>query len=229
MSRFSVVTVPCPSCGSPVEFNAVFSLNADRRPDLRDAVLDGSFQRQPCPQCHEEFRLDPEFTYVDVGRGQWISVHPAARLNEWKELEARTQATFSRGYGESAPPAAGEIGAGLKARLVFGWAALCEKLIAQENGLDDVILELAKAALIRGLDNPPVGKGTALRLAGVDGESLAVAYLNTADEGATEILRVPRSLYDEIAADPAAWHALHEELSAGPFVDINRRLIPSPT
>jgi hypothetical protein len=226
VSLFEAVTVNCPSCAAPLEFNAVFSLNADRRPDLRAAVLNGSFQRQPCPQCNTEFRLDPEMTYVDVGRGQWIAAFPVAKLGQWKELEEQVRATFAKAYGEKASAAAREIGAGLKPRLVFGWAGLREKLVAAEAGLDDVILELTKAALVRGLDNAPVGPGTELRLAGVEGDSLTMAWLNSATEEVKEILRVPRSLYDEIAADTTAWSALYASLTAGPFVDVNRFLLP---
>jgi hypothetical protein len=225
MSIFNSVTVTCPSCGVSVKFNAVLSLNADRRPDLRAAVLNGSFQRQPCPECNTEFRLDPEMTYVDVKRGQWIAAFPYAKLGQWKELEEQARVTFNRAYGENASAAAREIGAGMKARLTFGWAALREKLVAVENGFDDVILELAKTAIVRGLDNPPLGAGTELRLGGVDGDELAVAWLNGANEGVKEILRVPRSLYDEIVADQTGWSALHASLSAGPFVDVNRLLL----
>ncbi|MCI0682584.1 MAG: CpXC domain-containing protein [Gemmataceae bacterium] len=226
MSLFRPVSVPCPSCGASVEFNTVFSLNADRRPDLRVAVLNGSFQRQACPQCNTEFRLDPELTYLDVGRGQWIGVFPVAKLDQWKELEAQTQAMFNKAYGDKASAAAREIGAGLKPRLVFGWSALREKLVAVEQGLDDVILELTKAAMVRGLDEPPVDAGTELRLVAAEGDSLAVAWLVSANEEVKEMLRVPRSLYDEIAADTTGWSALHESLSAGPFVDVTRFLLP---
>ena len=227
MSLIKAVTVNCPSCGEAVEFNAVFSVNADRRPDLRDGIINGTFQREPCPKCNIEFRLDPEMTYVDVGRGQWIAVFPVPKLDQWEELEARTRAVFAKAYGEKASSAAREIGAGLKPRLVFGWSALREKIVAAENGFDDVILELAKTALVRGLDNPPVESGTELRLVAVNGDQLAVAWLNSADESLREILNVPRSLYDEIVADPAGWSALQEILTSGPFVDANRLLLPT--
>ena len=59
MSVFHTQTVHCPACATPVEFKLVFSVNADRRPDLRDAIVAGTFQRQPCPSCGTEFRVDP--------------------------------------------------------------------------------------------------------------------------------------------------------------------------
>jgi hypothetical protein len=229
MSIFNPVAVSCPSCGAPVDFNAVYSLNADRRKDLRAAVLDGSFQREACSRCNTVFRLDPEFTYVDVGRGLWVAVHPYGKLGHWKPLEEQARATFDKAYGAGASAAAREIGKGIKARVTFGWAALREKLVAGEAGLDDLVLELAKTAIIRGIDNAPLGTGTELRLANVDGDQLAVAWINGANEELKEILRVPRTLYDGIAADLTPWAALQTSLSAGPFVDMNRLLVASPS
>jgi hypothetical protein len=194
-------------------------------PDLRAAILDGSFQREPCPKCNVEFRLDPKMTYVDVERGQWIAVYPSNRLDHWNLFEDRARATFARAYGAKASAAARALGADLKARLVFGWAALREKLLVARHGLDDVILELAKAAMIRSLDNPPVAAGTELRLVGVQVGWLAVAWLDSASEEVKEVLRVPRSVYDEIAADTASWSALYASVSAGPFVDVSRFLV----
>jgi hypothetical protein len=229
MSMFKVVPLPCPSCGRTVEFNAVISVNADRRPDLRAAILDGSFQRQACQQCNTEFRLDPELTYMDVGRGQWIAAYPVAKLPAWQAIEAQAQDTFNRAYGERASRVAREIGAGMTPRVSFGWSALREKLAIVEYGLDDVIVELTKTALFRGLDKPPVALHTEMRFLGIqsgaEGETLAIAWLNSADEGVREIFQAPRSLYDGIAASLGSWDALHTELLEGPFVDMNRLLV----
>src|SRR5262249_54770544 len=170
MSMFKVVPLPCPSCGKSVDFNAVMSVNADRRPDLRAAILDGSFQRQACPQCNQEFRLDPELTYMDVGRGQWIAALPVAKLEAWQAIEAQVGDMFDGAYGEKASRTAREIGAGLTPRLTFGWSALGEKLAIVEHGLDDVIVELAKTALVRGLDKPPVALHTEMRFLGIQSD-----------------------------------------------------------
>ena len=56
MSVFHTETINCPACATPVEFKLVFSVNADRRPDLRDAIIAGTFQRQPCPSCGTAIR-----------------------------------------------------------------------------------------------------------------------------------------------------------------------------
>src|SRR5262245_40942684 len=122
MSMFRTMTIDCPACGTANEFKVVVSVNADRRPDLRAAIIDGSFQRQPCTKCGKEFRLDPEMTYFDVGRGQWIAAYPLGKLGHWKDLENEARASFANAYGPKAPAGARKLGAGLKPRITFGWA-----------------------------------------------------------------------------------------------------------
>jgi hypothetical protein len=222
---FRAMMVNCPECGTAVRFKAVMSVNADRRPDLRAAILGDSFQRQPCPSCGKVFRLDPALTYIDVGRGQWIAVFPVAKLGHWKELEEEALATFAHAYGPQAPAAARQRGARLKQRITFGWGGLREKLVAAEHQLDDVTLELAKLAILRNSETSPVSNETDLRLIAVEGEVLVMAWIRAANEAVVEELRVPKEVCDAIAADPASWQALRDEIAAGPFVDMNRLLV----
>ena len=69
MSIFDSVPLTCPVCKTAFDYEAVHSVNADRRADLRRAIVDGSFQQVDCPSCHTKFRLDPSFNYLDVGKG----------------------------------------------------------------------------------------------------------------------------------------------------------------
>jgi hypothetical protein len=229
MSMFRTMTVNCPECGSGVEFKAVFSVNADRRPDLRTAILDGSFQRQPCAQCGKTFRLDPEMTYVDVGRGQWIAVFPVSKLGQWKDLEEQARTTFAQAYGPQAPAAARQMGAGMRPRITFGWDGLREKLIVADHQLDDVTLELAKLAIVRTSESSPLSSETDLRLIDVEDDTLEMAWIRAHTEQVVELLKVPRQVYDDIAADDEGWQSLRQELSAGLFVDMNRLLITTST
>ncbi len=191
MSMFRPITLNCPACGTPVEFSAVLSVNADRRPDLR-----GHHRRfvpcQPCPQCGATFRLDPEFTFVDIGHGQWIAAFPLVKLGEWRVLEEKALATFAQAYGPSAPAVAREMGAGMKPRLVFGWSGLREKLIVADNQLDDVTLELSKMAILRTSATTPLSDDNELRLLGMAGDKMEMAWIRAATEEVVESLSVPR-------------------------------------
>lgn len=227
MSLFHTSQIPCPSCGQDVEFEVVASVNAVRRPDLRQAILDGTFQQQTCGHCGTNFRVQPEFNYLDVSRGQWIAAFPYEKLGEWPRHEEHTRATIDKAYGPRASAPARSIGARLKLRLTFGWAALREKLVAAEAGLDDVVLELCKIAILHGAPDQPLADETELRLFAVDGPDLVLAWIVTVTERVVDTMKVPRSLYDEIAADLEAWQELRAELSAGMFVDSQRLMIAS--
>jgi hypothetical protein len=121
-----------------------------------------------------------------------------------------------------APSVAREIGDTLRPRLVFGWAALREKIVAAENKLDDITLELLKLALIQGLGNMPLTAENELRLEGVDGDYLELNWINAQTEKIVEPIRVPREMYDNIVKDQEAWAAIHQQLDSGPFIDMQK-------
>ena len=226
MSLFKTTQVACPSCGASLSFQTVHSVNADRRPDLRRAILDGTFQRMDCPSCAARFRLDPDFNLLDVGRGQWIVAAPVEGLLEWQAREAAARALFVRAYGADAPEPAQALGARLRTRITFGWPALREKLLAAEHGLDDVALECCKAAVMRGVKGLPVSPEADLRLADVDGDKLVMAWLRSFDGAEGDAVLVPRSLHDAVVADAdGAWAGLRREFDGALFVDLNRKLV----
>ncbi len=225
MSLFHPITINCPQCREPNEFQANASVNADRRPDLRQAILDGSFQRQACTKCSTSFRLDPELNYLDVGRNQWLAVFPVSRLGDWESLEKHAQEMFDVAYGSQASATAREIGEDLKPQLVFGWAALREKLICDQNLLDDVSLELVKITIMRNMPDVPLSDQTELRLIDVKDGHLAMAWIMALTERLVERMGIPMDLYQEIHADTESWKPLRDQLSSGIFVDVQRLLI----
>ena len=229
MSVFRPRKLVCPACKGPVDFQTVFSVNADRRSDLRDAIIDGSFQRETCPKCGRAFRLEPEFIYFNLDRRQWILVRPFGAREQFADLERQARALYDTAFGDNAPPDLREETAAIRPRVVFGWAALREKLVCAQAGLDDAVLELVKLATIRGLDNTPFRDDTELRLVGVEGEELVLAWIRAVPEDLVETLRVPRELYDGIAADAEGWGALRAELDANYFVDLSRLLSETET
>lgn len=228
MSIFRTHTLPCPSCGTPVDYQLVHSVNADRRPDLRDAILDGSFQLQECPSCGTPFRCEPEFTYLDQKRGQYIGVWPASRRHEWQACAAKTRQVFDDSLGVNAPREARVLGEKLSVRTVFGWPALVEKLIARDAGIDDRTLEAAKLAVMRTQGETPLPGQLELRLIAAEGGDPVLAWLGGGSEGAAlPALKVPRKLIDEIEADPARWQALRDSVAEGDVVDFQRELLAS--
>lgn len=227
MSIFHTASAVCGKCGTKVEVQRTASVNADRRPDLRAAVLKGTFQSVKCAKCGTEMRLPPHLTYLDLGHGQWIAAEPVTLLEQWPEAEAEAQKAYDMAFGEEATPDAREIGEELKPRLVFGWPALREKLLAEELGLDDVTLELLKMAVMRDVDEPPLADQTELRLFGGDAATLKFAWINTATEQHLVELDVPREIYDDVAGDTVAWAPARALFEGKLMVDL-RRLTTGP-
>jgi hypothetical protein len=226
MSRFRPVTLACPRCGADAVFERIDQVVVDHRADLRDAILAGDFQRKDCLRCGASFRLDTDFTYVDLGRGAWIVAAPVAALAEWPLRERVAREQFARAFGAQAGAAARKAAARIRPRLVFGWPALREKLRAGAQGLDDVALEACKAVVMRRLPTLPFGPDADLRLVDVTSTKLVFAWVRPADSGVGEMLGVPRKVYDDIAADPdAAWTGWRDEYADALFVDLNRELI----
>lgn len=228
MSVFRTVELPCPACGAAVGFELVASVNADRAPALRAAIVDESFQREACPACGTSFRVDPRFSLIDHGRRLWIAALPLAERRAWEAAEAGANAVFERAYGAGASAAIRAIGATLRRRVTFGWAALREKLLCDDLGLDDTTLELTKIGLLGRVSSAPIAHDTELRLQGLANERLVFAWIRAAGETPIEWLQVERSAYDEVAVDAAGdWAELRADLAAGPFVDTGRLTIAS--
>lgn len=222
MSLFQSKNLVCPSCKSLITMDAVGSINADRRPDYRDAILANDFQDITCGSCGAGFRLQPEFNYLDVGRGQWIASLPASRMPNYPVEETEAEDLFALSYGDRAPLSAQQVGCVLNKRVTFGWPAIREKLLIRAHDLDDVIVEMVKLDMLRRLPSAPLKPGVELRLVTVAEDALVMVWLHTDTEIVIEELAVPRDLYNAIAAASDDWSAVRARLTAGAFVDMQR-------
>ncbi|MDX2482028.1 MAG: CpXC domain-containing protein [Pseudodonghicola sp.] len=222
MSLFRSTAIACPSCGADIAFEECDSVNADRRPDLREEILAATFQSVACPACDKTVRMEPQFNYLEVGAGQWIAVFPGRMLPDYIEIEDAITEVFDTSYGARALPAAREIGADLDVRLVFGWPALVEKLVLRAAGLDDGTIELLKLDLMRRLPEAEMGPGRELRVTSVEDDALNFSWLLTEAEVPMEGFAANRALYDAIADAPEPWAPIRAQLSDGPFVDMQK-------
>lgn len=226
MSIFRTVEAHCPACNTPVDFALVYSVAADRRPELREAIVDGSFQRQPCPACDTMFRAEPEFSYMDLALGLYIGVWPIDKRSDWRACAEETQRVYEDTLGVRASHEAQEIGRKLQPRAVFGWAALVEKIVARRAGIDDALLEIVKAVVMRTLDAMPIPGAQEFRLLRInEHDEPVLGWVRSADGTASGAVKVPRKLFAEIEAEPAKWQALRERVADGLVVDVQREML----
>lgn len=225
MSLFTQSNFTCDNCQHVYAMDVVASINADRRPDLRDAILANNFQDSVCPNCANTFRLEPMFSYMDVGRGQWLACMPARDMATYRKGEADAKALFAKIFGDEAPADSREVGDALSPRITFGWPAAREKLLIRELGLDDVVVEETKLDLMRRLPSASLEPGVELRLVGMENERMRFQWVSAADESVKSSLSVGRELYDAIAADQEGWADIRSVLTDGYFVDMQKTFI----
>jgi hypothetical protein len=227
MSIFNRLSAQCPHCGAVQTIELVASVNADRRPDLREQILARAFQARPCTSCGSAFRFPPRFTYQHFDMQQWILVHPRPEVAKWRALDDEALEIFAANYGPGTSPMAEEIGREVSPRVVFGWPALREKLVARAAGLDDITLELLKMAVIRDIPGSPLTDETELRLERAEANILVLAWTEGQTEAVSKALHVPRGAYDEVAADTGDWAEPRAQFTGHAFVDLNRLLVPA--
>ena len=224
MSVFTTREFTCPECGATLEYDNFDSINADRRPDLRDMIITRDLSVAYCEACDKSFRPEPRLNYLDYENGLWIMAQPINALARWDVEEESATALFAGAYGASAPASAQEIGDGLSPRLTFGWPAFREKLVVKEAALDDLILEKTKLMILANREGNPIAPGVELRLVNAREHSFRMAWIDATTGESQQQFDMQRALYDSVA-NSSDWAEIDQKLTAGIFVDIQRMFI----
>ncbi|MCB9543886.1 MAG: CpXC domain-containing protein [Myxococcales bacterium] len=197
MSTFVDGLVVCRACAHRYPAEIADAVHVSTRRELRDAILAGELHRFMCPRCGGSTTVEKLFAYTDFDRFHWFVVVPGAELPFVDDWERFAEETFAATMRSHCPPMVrDEWAPRMQRRVVFGLAALREKLMAADAGLDDRVLEGMKlGVLLRGGILPSAGEH--LHLVGVDGVSL---WLCHARGSGTVSFSVPRSWYVEAEA-----------------------------
>lgn len=150
MSTFAPATLMCP-CGERVHADVADGLHISRLPEVRRAILDGTFHRFPCPACGRVLQIEKLLAYTDFPRRHWFTVVPERDLairGRWIQL---ADESFRTTMVDRAAPIVKSWAPEFTRRVVFGLASLREKLVLSDEGLDDRLIELLKLDLRREL------------------------------------------------------------------------------
>src|SRR5271157_6039305 len=99
MSLFFTATATCPTCRAEATLAYPASINVDRRPDLRAAILNQSLYTLPCPKCDETLTFEPHITYLDMRRRQWILAEAVSEIGNWPAAEASALGVYDLAFG----------------------------------------------------------------------------------------------------------------------------------
>jgi len=228
MSVFTTLEFTCPDCGASLEYDNYDSINADRRPDLRDEIFNDTLSSVHCEACDKDFRPEPNLNYLDFKAGIWVMAKPIYNISHWDVEEAKATALFAGAYGAGAPASAREIGDALTPRLTFGWAAFREKLVLKEAELDDLMIERTKLTVIANRPGNPIQPGVELRVLDVREQAFRMAWIDATTGEGLQQFDIQRALY-ESTANTEDWAEIDKKLNAGIFLDIQRTFIdPEP-
>lgn len=144
------------SCNSSFVALMADSVNAGRSPEVRQQILAGRFHRFTCPGCGREMTIEKEFSYTDFSRNTFIRVLPRQDRHLWGEI-SQSLGRQTRRLPRDLSRLDGRI-----LRVAFGIGELREKLVAQDAGIDDRLVELLKVLLVH--EHPILLKRSRLRL-----------------------------------------------------------------
>jgi hypothetical protein len=207
------------------------SLNPERRPHLKAALLAGELHRFLCASCGRAGVVDAELLYFDFERRQILITFPFADLPRADACAARAAATFERVLVLQAPRVIRELAPRFLQRVCFGLEDLREKVLLADAGLADVALEELKCRILTVHPEFEQAGILTLRLTGFDPAG-ALLFVPELLPGSTPpdpplALAIDRSAYDDIAALGSAEILRGRPgLASGPHVSLLRLGIP---
>ena len=226
MSTTETLEIACPTCGHGQNVPAMASANVQRFPAVRQQLIDGTFMRFACTACQLPFVVEREMLYTDLEGHLFIGVFPTARRGNATEFETVIESVYQETFVKEPPAALRAVLGELRRRIVFGYEELREKVMCFGAGLDDRLLEVLKVMLLRAQGSQEGASGSTTRRLSLqhvtaDG-ALWLAILP--DEGAVDepLLRVERTVYDQLAAEEERLSLVLGPLYAGLYVHIER-------
>ena len=129
MSIILQALAPCSKCGQQQTVTVYKSINISENPELKDKVRDGSLFLWECPHCGQVNLARYETLYHDPAAKLMVWLIPAGEISE-TQMQAITMHTKAMG--------------GYTLRRVNDMGSLMEKVLVNDAGLDDVVLEMCK-------------------------------------------------------------------------------------
>src|SRR5689334_18495299 len=90
-------------CGATVTVHTADSINGERHPHMRQAVLDRTLHTFDCGACEKKIVVEKQFLYVDLERKQFYGVFPDADRGDEKRCANELVTAWNHALGDQAP------------------------------------------------------------------------------------------------------------------------------
>ena len=129
MSIINEALAPCSKCGQQQTVTVYRSINVSENPELKAKVKDGSLFLWECPHCSQVNLARYETLYHDPSAKLMVWLIPSGEISE-TQMQAITMHTKAMG--------------GYTLRRVNDMGSLMEKVLINDAGLDDIVVEMVK-------------------------------------------------------------------------------------
>lgn len=102
------------------------SVNAERHPHMREAILRRTFHVFECGACHQPVGIDKELLYIDLTRREFYGVFPLAAAADPAPCARKIAEAFETALGPGAGEAVRPLAEGMRVRVCFGLEAIGE-------------------------------------------------------------------------------------------------------
>ncbi len=195
--------------GEEMVVELAIGVNVQRFPQMREKIIDKTFHTFRHPGTGKPFTVEVPFMYTDIERNAFFSVRPPKNRTEWNEHSVALAQVFDK------VPAALSQPDTRHSRVVYGLAELREKLIAQDVGVDDRLVELVKVFLIH--EHPFLIQKPRLRLMLDAIDEISAHFIAAFDHGQEAFdLAIDRENFDDLVAKQAeltGWVSKHHTSS----------------
>lgn len=199
MSSFFPCDLPCTACGESHQVQLFRGIFGARLAHVRQQVIKRTFHRFACPACQHVTTAQSQLVFSDFGKHELVVVLPRVHVQEVRrQVEER--------YGSFAAQLAHEAGlleivqGETTCRVVFGYEAWREKLVAWDAGLDDYVLEAIKADRNIRHFNSPWAQQWRLTMRAAEGHFFLRNVTAAARPEVYPVLVVPAAEYEMRAA-----------------------------
>lgn len=143
-------------CNNSLTVHLAESINIKRSPSAREKILRGELHRASCPKCARQMTVEKPFYYTDLTRNSFFKVLPRGERHLWKQASGELDVASNLIPDKISKTKKRQL------RVIFGMDELREKLVAQDAGLDDRLVELLKVLLV--YEHPILLRRARLRL-----------------------------------------------------------------
>ncbi len=214
------------ACGTPVTITVADSLNAGRHPHLKQALLERSLHVFRCEACGAPLVIEKELLYFDFERRQLFSMYPRHERAREAACSAEVKRAYEAWMQARAPQFIVDHGKQFLVRVCFGYEELREKIVIDDAGLSDLVVEAVKLDVLA--TDPWFERAGVITLrldAVLPDRSLRLLpewLAPPPPEVEPKVATVARAIYDEVDArfDDILVH--HPGLAAGAHVSLLR-------